>query len=88
MGKEEIISVQYHHKGRSISTLKKMLKAISENEHTMGVWCPAYLSAQDQGNAWRTKVRDNLSYSIQSCMQMNRSERQKASRSVDACYHK
>ena len=43
MGKAEIISVQYHHKCRSISNLKKMLKALSENEHTMGVCCPAYL---------------------------------------------
>ena len=45
-------------------------------------------SAQDQGNAWKTKVQDNLPYSIQSCMSMNRSERQRASRSVDVCYPK
>ena len=41
MGKEEITSMQYHHKCHSISTLKKM--AISETEHTMGVWCPTHL---------------------------------------------
>ena len=43
MGKEEITCVQYHHKCRSISTLKKMLRAIFETEHTMSVWCPTYL---------------------------------------------
>ena len=33
----------YRHKCRSISTLKKMLKAKFETEYTMGVWCPTYL---------------------------------------------
>ena len=34
---------KYHHKCRSISTLKKIVKAISETEHIMGVWRPTYL---------------------------------------------
>ena len=48
MDKEQITSVQYRHKCRSILTLKKMPKAIkkhltSETVHTLGVWCPTYL---------------------------------------------
>ena len=53
-----------------------------------GRMMPYKSSAQDQGNAWRIKVRDNIPYSIQSCMSINRSERQRASRSVDVCYPK
>ena len=53
-----------------------------------GRMMPYKSSAQDQGNAWRIKVRDSLLYSIQSCMSMNRSERQRASRSVDVRYPK
>ena len=92
MGKEEITSVQYHHKCRSIFTLKKMLKSIKSfdiwNWAHHGCMMPYTSSPQDQGNSWRTKVGDNLSYSIQSCMKINGSERQQASRTVDACYHK
>ena len=61
MVKEDITSVQYLLKCRSISTLKKMLEAISETEHTMDVWCPTYL---------RHKIKEMLegpNYETTSC---------------------
>ena len=65
-GKEKITFVQYHHKCRSISTLKKMLEAISETEHTMGVWCPTYLLHKIKEMLEVSKYE--TTYSIQSCM--------------------